>query len=94
MDRIILIIVMSVFLSAGIAIGYFNSDPVVFNFLFGRATQPLIVLLAEVFMLAVLITLLVAAIKILALRAETRRLRKQLNDAESELKNLRNLPYA
>lgn len=94
MYRIVLVIILVTFLCGGIAIGYFNSDPVVFNFLFGRATQPLIVLLAEVFVVAVLLTLLVAATRILTLRAETRRLRKQLNDAESELKNLRNLPYA
>lgn len=94
MYRIILIISVTIFACAGIAIGYFNSDPVVFNFLFGRSTQPLILLLAEVFIAAVLITLLVAATRILTLRAETKRLRKQLNDAESELKNLRNLPYA
>ncbi|HVT37324.1 MAG TPA: LapA family protein [Nevskiaceae bacterium] len=89
-----MVIVVSIFLCGGIALGYFNSEKVSFNFLLGTAQLPLIVLLAEVFIAAVALTLLVVAIRIFALHAETRRLRKQLNDAESELKNLRNLPYA
>jgi hypothetical protein len=42
----------------------------------------------------VALTLLLTMIRILGLKGEMRRLRRQLGDAEVELKNLRNLSVA
>lgn len=76
----------------GVVVGFFNAQPVVFNYLFGSVQLPLIALIAGEFLFAVLLTLLVVLGSVLALKNEARRLRKQLRDSEIELKNLRELP--
>lgn len=74
------------------AIGYFNLTPVQFDYLFGRTDIRLVLLLLIVFALGVALTLLCCSIGLLGQHRELRRLRKQLNKAETELKNLRLLP--
>jgi uncharacterized integral membrane protein len=76
----------------GASVGYFNAQTVRFNYLFGAVEMPLIALLIVDFILAVLISLAVVLVRMLGLRAEIRRLKKQVRDVETELKSLRNLP--
>lgn len=92
MLRILILLLLALVFAAGIVIGYFNSQLVVFNYLFGTFELPLIALIVCEFILTVLLTLLVVAMRILALKAEALRLRRQLNAAEGELRTLRNLP--
>ena len=92
MLRIVVVMVLLLVFIAGAALGYFNATPVSFNYLFGAVQVRLVVLIVLTFVLAALFTLLLCAGRILGLSGEARRLRRQLRDAETELKNLRNLP--
>lgn len=92
MPRIITLAFLTLVFGLGVVIGFYNTQTVVFDYLLGSVQLPLIALIAGEFIAVVLLTLLVASARILALKAETLRLRKSLNSAESELKNLRNLP--
>lgn len=92
MPRIPVLIVLLVVLCLGACIGYFNAQPVAFNYLFGSMHMPLIALIIGVFCIAVLLTLLLTAARILSLKREIRQLRRKLRDNETELRNLRNLP--
>ncbi len=92
MLRILVVMVLLAVFIAGAALGYFNATPVDFNYLFGAMQVRLVVLIVFTFVIAALLTLLLCAGRILSLSGEARRLRRQLRDAETELKNLRNLP--
>jgi len=90
--RILVIAALVVFLVLGASIGYFNAQEVEFDYLAGTVRMPLIALVIGEFVLAVLLTLLICLGRMLGLKAEIRRLRKQVQGAESELKSLRELP--
>lgn len=92
MLRILVIAALIVFLVLGASIGYFNAQEVEFDYLAGTVRMPLIALVIGEFVLAVLLTLLICLGRMLGLKAEIRRLRKQAQSAESELKSLRELP--
>lgn len=92
MGRILLLILILLILCLGVAVGYYNAQVVTFNYLVGAREMPLIGLILLVMAAAMLLTLLVCASRILALKNDNRRLRKKLRDADAELKNLRNLP--
>lgn len=92
MLRLLLWLVLILALVAGAALSYFNSGYVGFDYLFGSVEVRLVFLIVGTFVVAALLTLLLCAVRILSLSGETRRLRRQLRDAETELKNLRNLP--
>jgi putative membrane protein len=92
MLRILFIVSVTVVAVIGASIGYFNAQPVHFNYLFGEVQLPLIALLIAVFLFAVLLTLLVMFVRMFGLRSEVRRLKGQVRNAETELKSLRNLP--
>jgi lipopolysaccharide assembly protein A len=92
MLRILVVMVLLAVFIAGAALGYFNAIPVDFNYLFGAMQVRLVVLIVFTFVIAALLTLLLCAGRMLSLSGEARRLRRQLRDAETELKNLRNLP--
>jgi len=92
MGRALVVILVVVTAVLGATIGYFNAQPVVFNYLIGEAELPLIALIMGELAVVVILALLVCAGRMFALRGEIGRLRKQLRDAEAELKNLRNLP--
>jgi lipopolysaccharide assembly protein A len=92
MLRVLVYAVLLVVFIGGAALGYFNATPVSFNYLFGMVEVRLVVLVVFIFVLAALLTLLLCAGRMLSLSGEARRLRRQLRDAETELKNLRNLP--
>ncbi len=94
MWRMVVLIVLVVVLVLGASIGYFNAQPVVFDYLFGRWEIPLIALLVVDFALGVLIALLVVGARVLSLRMELRRLRSRVRDHETELRNLRKLSLA
>ncbi|MDR3418059.1 MAG: LapA family protein [Nevskia sp.] len=86
----VLVVVATVFI-VGAGLGYFNSAPVSFHYLFGTVDVRLAVLLVATFAVAALLTLLLCAFRMVGLSGEARRLRRRLRDAETELKNLRNL---
>lgn len=92
MFRTLLTVLLVVVLCFGAAIGYFNAQTVRFDYLAGQVELPLIALVVAEFLVAVLLTLLICSTRILALRAEARRLRRQLADTQAELKTLRELP--
>ncbi len=92
MLRILLILLLVLVLCLGASVGYYNSQQVEFDYLAGKIEVPLIALLIAEFGVAVLLTLLVCYARVFSLKSEIRRQRKQLRDAEAELKNLRNLP--
>lgn len=94
MLRIVFLLLLGAMLVLGASIGYFNAQAVRFNYLFGEWELPLVALLVADFLVAALVTLAVFGARLLTLRGEIRRLRKQLRDLESELKSLRNLPLA
>ncbi|MBV8062754.1 MAG: LapA family protein [Nevskia sp.] len=87
------LLLLAVFI-AGAGLSYFNYGYVSFNYLFGSAQVRLVVLIVLTFLAAALLTLLLCAVRLFSLSGEARRLRRQLRDAETELKNLRNLSIA
>lgn len=92
MIRLLIIGVLLTVLVFGVAIGFYNATPVTFDYLAGQLQLPLIALVLGEFALVTLLTLLVCAGRILSLRGEIRRLRRQIKDAQAELQSLRNLP--
>jgi uncharacterized integral membrane protein len=85
--------VVAVFV-AGAALGYFNSAPVSFDYLFGSTQLRLVSLIVGTLLIGALLMLVLCAARMLGLSRDLRRLRRQLRDAETELKNLRSLPLA
>ncbi len=94
MLRLLAVVLLLAVFVAGAALSYFNYDYVSFNYLFGATQIRLVVLIVLTFVLTALLTLLLCSIRLFSLSGEARRLRRQLRDAETELKNLRNLPIA
>lgn len=94
MLRALVIAGLILVLLLGASIGYFNAQPVRFNYLAGEIELPLIALVIAEFVVAVLLTLLISFSRMLGLKGEIRRLRKQLGSAEAELKTLRDLSAA
>lgn len=92
MLRILLLILLAVVFAFGVALGFYNAQPVRFSYLLGEFELPLIGLIVGEFLLAVLLTLVVIMGRILALKAQIRQLKRQLQNTEAELKNLRSLP--
>ena len=92
MVRILALLALAIFLVLGASVGYFNAQTVEFDYLAGKVTLPLIALVIGEFVLVVLFTLLICMGRMLALKAEIRRLRKQIQNNDAELKNLRALP--
>lgn len=92
MIRLLIIGVLLAVLVFGVAIGFYNATPVTFDYLAGQIQLPLIALVLGEFAVVTLLTLLVCGTRILGLRSEIRRLRRQIKDAQAELQSLRNLP--
>ena len=92
MTRLVSLIIVLAILVIGIAIGYFNAQPVEIHYLFGKTQFPLIAILIAAFSLGVLLAVALVSARLLGLRVEMGRLRKQLREAEGELRTLRNLP--
>ncbi len=94
MLRVLAIVLLLAVFIAGALLSYFNYGYVSFNYLIGSAEVRLVVLLVLTFVVASIFTLLLCAVRLFSLSGEARRLRRQLRDAETELKNLRNLPIS
>lgn len=92
MIRVFIIGIILLVLALGVAIGFFNAQPVVFNYLAGTLQVPLIALVMGEFFLVAALTALLCWARIFGLKGEIRRLRRQLKDAQAELQSLRNLP--
>ncbi len=91
MLRIVILLLLLFVFVLGASLGYFNSERVSFHYLFGSADVSVAVLVIVSFLSAAILTLLLCGLRMLGLLQDIRRLRKQLRDAETELKNLRNL---
>lgn len=89
-----LIKILPVILIVVAALVFANHNPtlVTVNYLLGEFTESLGVLLVYVVCATVGATLLASLLFMLAGKSELRKLRKKLNAAEQELKNLRSLP--
>lgn len=94
MLRIVILVVLLIVFALGASLGFFNAEPITFNYLFGSVEVRVAVLVIVTFILGALLALALCGLRILSLHREMRRVRKQLRDAETELKNLRNLPLA
>lgn len=92
MSRLLVLIVLLVILVLGASVGYFNAQPVRFNYLFGSAEFPLIAVLIAAFSVGIVLTIATVSARLFGMRMELGRLRKQLREAEGELRTLRNLP--
>ena len=87
--RSALLILLLAMLVLGASIGYFNAKTVSFNYLFGELELPLIAILIADFLFGMILTLIVVSGRLLRTRREVGRLRRQLRDAESEMRSLR-----
>jgi uncharacterized membrane protein YciS (DUF1049 family) len=94
MLRLITVIVLVIVFALGATLGFSNGDNVTFHYLFGSVELRIAVLVLIAFAVGALLALLLGGLRMLGLHREIRRLRRQLRDAETELKNLRNLPLA
>ncbi len=92
MGRLVTLAVLLIILVAGASIGYFNAQLIEFNYLFGTAQFPLIAVLIGAFSAGILLAIVAITARLFSLRMEVGRLRKQLREAEGELRTLRNLP--
>ena len=92
MFKTFILIILIAVLCLGATVGYFNAQPVEFYYLVGSAHLPLIALVIAVFGLAVVLTLALTMTRVFGLKREIRRLHRQLRDAQTELRNLRDLP--
>lgn len=87
--RIVLLVLLLVMLVLGASVGYFNAQTVSFNYLIGQLELPLIAILIADFLLGVVLALLLVSTRLLRTQREAARLRRQLRDAESEMRSLR-----
>lgn len=87
--RAVLLILLLVMLVLGASVGYFNAQTVTLNYLIGQVELPLIAILIADFLFGVLLALLLVSARLLRARSEVSRLRRQLRDAESEMRSLR-----
>lgn len=94
MLRILAIVLLLAVFIAGASLSYHNYGYVTFDYLFDSVQVRLVVLIVLTFIAAAVLTLLLCSVRLFTLSGEARRLRRQLRDAETELKNLRNLPIA
>jgi putative membrane protein len=86
----IILIVLALFL--GMMLAMVNAESVKVDYLFGEKNLPLIALLIIDLLIGLAIGAVIYAPKLLALRIELDRNKKKLAAAETELRNLRNLP--
>lgn len=92
MMRALLLVVLILLAGAGAMVGYYNAQPVDFDYLAGAVSWPLSALLLAAFSLGALLAVGFALLRIFGLRLALRRSARQLQAVETELRNLRNLP--
>jgi uncharacterized integral membrane protein len=91
MSRAIVLALVAIIFAFGAAIGFYNVEPVHFNYLIGAVELPLIYLMLIELAFVTLIGLALFAGRVWLLKLEIRGLRKRLAATEDELKNLRSL---
>lgn len=79
-------------LALGIAFGYVNFQQVTVDFLWTDARVPLVVVLVVTFVTGFGLALLLLVARLIGLRANLAKARRQLKDAQSEIRNLRSMP--
>lgn len=92
MWRLLLTVLLIAVFCGGLAISYYNSDAVRFDYLAGEVEFPLMGLLVGAFVLGMLLAGALNLATQWTLKREARRLQKQLTAAEAELRTLRQLP--
>lgn len=93
MLRLVKLIAVLMALALGITVAFFNAKPVSVNYLFGHIELSLVVVMIGAMIFGFALALVLCASHSWAMKLEARRLRRRLRDAETELKNLRNLPF-
>lgn len=79
-------------LAVGIAFGFFNFQQVTVDLLWSDARVPLAVILVVTFVLGFGLALLLLITRLLTLRTSLGKTRRQLKDAQGEIRNLRSMP--
>lgn len=92
MRRLLLTLLLLAVFCAGLAISFNNSAAVSFDYLAGTLEVPLMVLLVAAFVLGMLLAGALNLATHWTLRREARRLQRQLQASEAELRNLRHMP--
>lgn len=92
MKRALLIIILLLFTLLAAVLAFLNASTVQFNYYLAILELPLALLLLISFALGSLFSLLVCLGMFLTASLERRRLRKQLNLARQEVRNLRDIP--
>lgn len=92
MLRLLRNLVLLLALALGVAFGFFNFQLVTVNWLFGEVRVPLVVVLVIDFILGFGLALLLLLAQTLKLRSDLARERRQLKDAQAEIRNLRSMP--
>lgn len=92
MLRLLRTLVIVVALVLGIAFGFFNFDPVDVDLLLSEARVPLVVVLVAAFIIGFAIALLLLLGRVLVLRRALSRTRRDLDEARTEIRNLRSMP--
>lgn len=92
MTRLLLAIFLIAALCLGAALSYYNLAPVRLHYLAGQVELPLIAVMLGAFLAGMLLGLLVGLVRQITQRAELAAVRRQLRNAQAELKNLRSLP--
>lgn len=86
-NAIILLAVLS-----GLVFGYFNTVDVPVDYLFGQQDMPLVLALSIALLVGLSLGIIISLPSIIRQRAEVTSMKRRLHQAESEVKNLRNLP--
>ena len=92
MIRLLRNLVLLFALVLGIAFGFFNFQLVTVDLLLSEVRVPLVVILILDFVLGFGLALLLLLSRTLKLRRDLGRERRQLKDAQAEIRNLRSMP--
>ncbi len=92
MRRIVLLIVVLVVAVFGLSFALLNATAVELDYYFGSVVLPLSLLLVLALIVGAFVGLLAASSMLVGRRRELGRLRRQLQDSEKELRELRRLP--
>lgn len=92
MRRLLVLILLLLTFSLGLAFSYHNPQAVTLNYLAGSLDAPLGVLLIATMALSIALMIAIYWVLSLPRRAEVRRLKRRIDKAESELDGLRSLP--
>jgi uncharacterized integral membrane protein len=92
MLRLLRNLLIAVALVLGLVFGYANFQAVTVNYLWDKMDVPLVVVLLLTFIVGFVLSMLMFLARLAALRGRLGRTRRQLEDAQGEIRNLRNMP--